>query len=96
MTYEVILLSLSKALWIIALAGCVSAVLSMIVSTVQSLISHPRLWSVFTKNFFLIFFASIPFSIVGVVIGYLTGASKAPAVTALIPAILTFLGGLAI
>ena len=40
--------------------------------------------------------SAFPLAAVGVISGYMTGASREPAVDALIPAVLTFLGGAAI
>lgn len=50
----------------------------------------------FSVNFCSVFSASIPFFTIGMVAGYLTGASRAPAVAAVIPALLTFIGGFTI
>jgi hypothetical protein len=36
----------------------------------------------------------LPFSIVGIIIGFITGLSREPAISALIPAVLTLIGGI--
>jgi len=47
-------------------------------------------------NKLLTFISIFTFSILGTIIGYITGQSREPAVTAVLPSVLTFIGGISL
>jgi hypothetical protein len=94
--------------WLIIKAGIIDA--SLIIALSFSISTIFSLMLAYLSKFFIpdsksypymklageFCIVSVPFGITGMVSGFLTGTSRAPAVTALLPAILTIFGGLTV
>ena len=89
----VTLSDLGNSFWLAGFLFLVSLLLFLLVYTSVRVLYNPEGLSARGRRLMLAGFqAGLPLGFVGMVAGFLTGASRAPAVSAVIPAILTFIG----
>jgi len=94
MSWNVITVSLQAAASMLAIAVVACLLFAALTSAAYLALNRQIGWPAFLRTAAEIFFVSLPFAVVGIVAGYLTGNSRSPAVTALVPGILTLFGGL--
>jgi hypothetical protein len=93
MSWVIIKIGIIDTASIISLGILLSFIFSIIAASLTKFLiyrSEPYSYVKLVGEFCIV---AVPFSITGIVSGFLTGISRAPAVTALIPAILTIFGG---
>lgn len=91
MSHVILSLVFQKTAYIVGIALLSSLILSIALSI--GYCSFQRRWrATFGVLFFELLVILFPFSTIGIISGFLTGLSRNAAVTALIPAVLTFVG----
>jgi hypothetical protein len=86
------------SIYILLYPFAVNIVFSLVIAVVALLFfrAEASAFDQFKSAMSLYFCAGIPISLIGFLMGYLTGISRAPAVGNVLPAVLTLIGGLSI
>lgn len=94
MTWEFVRISARDAIVLITIAAATSALLALLLTfAFRTLIADIK-QRPFHAALLELFVIAAPFAIVGIVSGFLTGASRSAAVSATVPAVLTLFGGM--
>ena len=89
--------SLLMSFWLLFILLAISVALFLIILGLLKLGQSVLRWfDVHTHCNYRLLWSGLPLSLVGIVSGYLTGLSRAPAVTALVPGVLTLVGAFAL
>src|SRR4051794_7458392 len=94
MVWSMLARGAQDAFLILCVSLAASALFALLIAAMaRALLPHVKEQR-FAKAFLEIFFVAAPFGVVGMTCGFLTGVSRSPAVTALVPGALTLFGGL--
>ncbi len=92
----ILLNSVFSVILLVVLATVVSGLVAVTVGLFMVVSGRHRDNGLMTRTVRLAWLSGVPFAIVGIGVGYMTGLSRESAVGALIPAALTIIGGLGI
>lgn len=94
MTWEFVSISVRDAIVLITISAATSAFLALLLTFAFRTLMEEIKQKPFHAALVEIFAIATPFAIVGIVSGFLTGASRSAAVSATVPAVLTLFGGM--